>query len=101
MFISHKSTVPPKYMFILGNNVVTANDTTFYEGYIEGYSDFQKFFSKAPLSDKDVCQNLITSITNPRFLSTRQAGYATGFIAALLENAPEIQVIAIQIETKQ
>jgi hypothetical protein len=73
--------------FQVGNTAINVQDSDFQYGYQRGYARFHERYAYTKLTDWDVSKFIILNIVDGFVSSERaNAGYVTGWIAALLEH---------------
>ena len=73
----------------LGTSPITLKDDEFGNGFQVGYFHFKKDFQGKPITDELIYTVIAQTSIDVRHTSRCNAGYLTGFIAALLEPQPE------------
>ena len=75
------------YMVCVGNIAITTHDRQFFGGIQCGYNEFLLAYQGKILTKKDVYATCI-KIVDLKQPSTYQAGFITGWMAAMLEPMP-------------
>ena|SRR5437660_6698750 len=79
---------PPAY-FQVGNTAIQVADRQFQQGYRQGYEHFRRWWTKRTFTDRTLYTFLISNLMNAHASYCENAGYVTGWLAALLENRLE------------
>ena len=77
----------PTKMLVVNATAITLLDEQFIDGYKAGYATFHEVYASTPQSDLSIYQFLLT-IIDINYEGRRQAGYVTGWMAALFEVSP-------------
>lgn len=79
---------PPAY-FQVGNTAICVADRHFQQGYKQGYEYFTRWWTKRSFTERTLYTFLISNLLNAHASHRENAGYVTGWMAALLENRLE------------
>ena len=77
------------HYFQVGNTAIRVGDEQFQCGYRQGYNDYYEWWAKRQLSDGLVSLFLDRTIIRTTTPYRQNAGYVTGWMAALLEHTLE------------
>ncbi len=91
---------PARWMQYVGTAVVTLQDTQFADAYQQGYTRFrqqQQQHEQISLTDWDISLFLMT-ITSVQHGSRWNAGYITGWMAALFEQPAHTTTAVVLVE---
>lgn len=82
---------PPAY-FQVGHTAICVADRQFQQGYQQGYEHFTRWWARRSFTDSTLYTFLITSLMNAHAPNRENAGYVTGWLAALLEHKQEAPI---------
>ncbi|HEU5227225.1 MAG TPA: hypothetical protein VFU49_05380 [Ktedonobacteraceae bacterium] len=77
------------HTFQVGHTAIRVGDEQFQRGYRQGYDDYSEWWAKRQLSDGLVSLFLDMTIIRTTTPNRQNAGYVTGWMAALLERRQE------------
>ncbi len=77
----------------IGNTTIVVADDEFAHAYQVGYLQYKLDESQKTLSDMDIYAFYVGVITSVRHSGRYNAGYVTGWIAALVEGGKKLSVI--------
>jgi len=77
------------HSFQVGNTAIRVSDEQFQRGYREGYDDYYAWWAKRQLSDGVIYLFLNMTIIRTATPYRQNAGFVTGWLAALLEHQQE------------
>ena len=73
----------------VGQTAIQVADEQFQQGYHQGYAHFVRWWAKRTFTDGTMYTFLVTNLMNAHASNRQNAGYVTGWLAALLEGKQE------------
>ena len=88
-----KQHIPQQHMLHLGCAIIQVQDEAFQYGYQQGYRRFQQTHARQELDDKAIHDFISSNITSTMASDQENAGYITGWFAALLRRQDKKQSV--------
>jgi hypothetical protein len=88
-----KQHIPPHHTLYLGSAAIQVQDEAFQYGYQQGYQRFLQTHARQELDDTTIHNFIASNITNTMAPDQENAGYITGWLAALLRQQDKKQPV--------